>query len=101
MIWCITIAKDSGELWFNINKLDANGYRLMDLSIKAKNYDLIEVLRPYGSVEPKGGFGIIERLDISCTLLDTSNNLINALKILSKLYNNFPLTSRTKYNKGA
>ncbi|WP_316354213.1 leucine-rich repeat domain-containing protein [Candidatus Trichorickettsia mobilis] len=96
IIWCITKAKDSGELWFNVNKLDANGDRLIDLSTKVKNYDLMEVLRAYGSVEPKGGFGIIEKLNISGTHPDTPDNIINALKILSKLYYDFPLTSETE-----
>ncbi|WPY00890.1 Leucine-rich repeats-containing protein [Candidatus Trichorickettsia mobilis] len=96
IIWCITKAKDSGELWFNVNKLDINGDRLMDLSVKAENYDLIEILRAYGSVEPKGGFGIIERIDIDGINLDTPDNIINALKILSKLYYNFPLASETE-----
>jgi hypothetical protein len=92
----LMIPDKNGDSIFDVNYKNINGDRLIDVvaeDVVLDDYRFVEILRNYGSFEPKNSIGKA-KLDLSNTRLDGYKpNIVNAPQILKLLYDNFPLTN--------
>ncbi len=97
----VTHTKASGEFSYNVNKLDADGKRLIDHAaelVKARKLPLsfIKTLRECGSVEPAIPLKIseseTEMLNLRNEELDSKSNAQKIIPLIDKMYQKYPLT---------